>query len=169
LRFEVKASLAGLVGRFHAHDAIAFHEEAVDLGLLAHLGAFLARVVEQELVEFRAQHLPGLRDGFTIVAVEEIERLRATPVRLHERDAVFLHEVRLLHLRDHADPLQGLERERNERFADVITGKLLALEDQHAMAVFTQDRAGAGAGWSAANDDCVVGFSFVEGRHGDDS
>ena len=131
---------AGLAIRgLDADDLLAVHEQAVDRRFLAHFGAFLAGVVEQHLVELRAQHLPGLRDGFAVVAVEEIERLRALPVRLHEGDAVFLHEVRRLHLRDHPDALQRAEGERNERFADVVARKFLALEHEHAMAVFGEN------------------------------
>jgi hypothetical protein len=38
---------------------------------LTHLRAFARGHVHQHLVKLRAQHLPGLGDGFAVVAVEK--------------------------------------------------------------------------------------------------
>ena len=127
-----RANLVGaarLVRDLDADNAIALHQQAVDRGFLAHLGALFAGIVEQELIELRAQHLPGLGHGFLVVAVEEIERLRAPAVGLDEGDAVFLLKGRGLQLRDHADPLERLKREWDQGFANVIAGEFLALEN----------------------------------------
>src|SRR5207302_9883856 len=37
--------------------------------------ALCSRILGQHLIELRAQHLPGLRDRFAIIPVEEIKRL----------------------------------------------------------------------------------------------
>ena len=92
----------------------------------------------------------------TVVAVEEIERHRAPSVGLHEGNAIFFHEMRRLHLRDHPDALQRPEGEGNQRFADVIAWELLPLDHKHAMAVSGKNGGGTGAGRAASDEDCVV-------------
>ena len=55
---------------------LAVPDQFVDGRFLTDLGALVAGVVEEHLVELGTQHLPRLRDGFAVVAIEEIERLR---------------------------------------------------------------------------------------------
>ena len=110
------------IGGFDTEDLLAVHEEAIDGGFLAHFRAFFAGVIEEHLVELGTEDLPGLGDGFTVVAGEEIEGLRAAAFRLHEGDAELLHEVRGLHLGDHADAFERAVGEGDERFADVDSG-----------------------------------------------
>ena len=113
-RAHLVCAARAAVGRLDAGHAITFHQQPVHRRLLANLRAFFARIVEHHLVELRAQHLPCLRDGFAVVAVEKIERLRAPPVGLHKAHAVFFHKVRRPHLWDHPDAFQRAEGERDE-------------------------------------------------------
>jgi hypothetical protein len=66
--------------------------------------------------------------------------------------------VRLLHRRDHPQPLQRPKGERNQRLADVVARELLALDHEHLVAVFRENGRRAGAGRAAADDDDVVVF-----------
>lgn len=59
----------------HTDDAAIFPKQALHLAFLAHFRAFFAGVIEEHLVELRAQDLPGLRDRLAVVAVEEVEGL----------------------------------------------------------------------------------------------
>jgi hypothetical protein len=76
--------------------------------LLDH-GAFFARVVEQQLIKFRTQHLPGLGHSVAVVAVEKIKRLAGPAGRGDELHAVFFDKSRGAHFVDQAQPLQGLK------------------------------------------------------------
>ena len=138
--------------RARADHPSAFLDQLRDRGFFPHLDPFFPRVVEKEFIEFRAQHLPGLRHALPVVAIEEVEGLRDLAVRLHERDAIFFNECRCLQFRDHADPFQRLIGERNQRLADVIAWKLLALENQHPPAMLREHGCGAGAPRGSAPD-----------------
>ena len=120
----------------------AFPDQFLDRRFLPHPGAFFAGVVKQHLVEFRAQDLPGLGDGVAVVAVEKIKRLAGAAGGGDELDAVFLDEGRGAHLVNQAEPLQGLEGEGQQGFADVIARKFFAFQDQDAMAVFGENGGG---------------------------
>ena len=63
-----------------ADDRDAFPDQIPDGGFLHDPRAFFAGVVQQHLVELRAEDLPGLGDGVAVVTVEEIKRL-AGPAR----------------------------------------------------------------------------------------
>ena len=154
---------AGAVGHRDPDDGLAVHDEAGDGRFLADMGALFAGVIEHHLVELGAQHLPGLRDRVLVVAIEKIERLGAATLGLDEAHAVFFHEVRALHFRDHPEALERLEGERDEGFADVVAGEFLALEDEHAVTVFGEEGPGGRAGGTGPDDDSVVVFGGGRG------
>src|SRR5581483_7674790 len=152
---------AGLGAR--ADEATDLAEQFGNDGFLAYFGALVAGVVKEHLIEFRAEHLPGLSDGFAVVAVEEIKRLAGAARRGDELHAVFFDEGRFLHLPDQAEAFERLVGEREERFADVIAGEFFAFENEHAVAAFGEQGGGGGAGWAGADDENVaVGFRSHE-------
>ena len=87
--------------------------------------------------------------------LEEVKRLRLFAVRLHKADAVLLREVALLHARDQSEPLQRAKGEGDQGLADVVTGELLALDDEHLVTVFGEDGRRAGACRAAADDEDI--------------
>ena len=131
-------------------------EEGEDGDFLADFRATGGGVAEEHVVELGAEDLPGLGHGIDVVAGVKVEGLGALAVGLDEHDAEFLLEVGGLHEGDQAEALEGSEGEGDEGFADVVAGELFALEDEDAVAVFGEDRGGAGSGGAAADDDGVV-------------
>ncbi len=153
-----------------ADDAVAFPDQFRDRRFLPDFRALCAGVVEQHLVELGAQHLPGLRDGLAVVAVEKIKRQARAARGRNELHAVFLHERGFFHPVHQAEPLQRLVGEGQQRFADVVAGKFLPFQHQHAMAFFREQGGGGGAGRAGADDENVaIRFGFhvrVIGRSG---
>src|SRR5580700_3410178 len=86
----------------------------------------------------------------------EIKRHRTAPILCNELHAEFLSEVRLLDLVENPDPFQREISIWKQRFADVVTGKLLLLEHHHSAALLRKNRAGRGTGGSAADHNRVV-------------
>ena len=117
--------------------------------------AVLARVLEQHLVELAPDHLPGLRALVRLVVVE-VERRRELAARVHELHAVLLHEVALLHLLQHANPLEDPVGLGNQRFADVKAGERLALEEPDCVAAIGDEGRYRRTGGAAADDDDVI-------------
>lgn len=74
-------------------------------------------------------------------------------------DAVFFDEMRGFHLGDEPQPLQRTVGKGDERFADVVAREFFSFQDEHAVAVLSQDGGGGGAGGAAADEDGVVGFA----------
>ena len=90
----------------------------------------LAGVVQHQLVELAAAHLPGLAALVRLV-VEEVERLAKLAVLVDELHAVLLDEVAPLHLVEHVEPLEHPIRFGDQRFADVEPREVLAFEELH--------------------------------------
>ena len=122
----------------HPRDAPAVLEQLGHDRFLPDLRSLFARVVQQQLIEFRAQYLPGLRHRLAVVAVEKIKRLAGTARGRDKLHAVFLDKRRTPHLLDQPQPLQRLEGERQQRFPYVVARKFLPLQNQRAMPVLRQ-------------------------------
>src|SRR5207249_4663087 len=74
---------------------------------------------------------------------------------------VFLDERGLPHFPDEPEPLERMKGEREQRFADMVTGKFFAFEQEHVVAALGQHRGRRAAGRSPADDDGVVsGWCF---------
>ena len=116
--------------------------------------AVLARVLEQHLVELAAHDLPGLRALVRLV-VPEVERRRLLAARVDELHAELLDEVALLHLLEHAEPLEHPVGLGNQRFADVEAREHLALEELDLQPLLGEQRGNGGPSGSAADDDDV--------------
>ena len=115
-----------------ADRALALEEHLQHAHALVHLDAVLARVVEHHLVELAAHDLPGLRALVRLV-VPEVERRRQLAARVDELHAVLLDEVALLHLVQHAEPLEHPVGLGDQRLADVEAREALALEERDAL------------------------------------
>ena len=151
--------LAALCDGLHSRHRAVLANQFADRDLLDHLRALLARVVEQHLVELAAQHLPGA-GRFVLQMLEEVERQRCAPAGADELHAVLLREVRLLHLVEHADALEREVTVGQQRFADVIAGKLFFLEHHDAAALLRQHRRRRRARGTAADHDGVVAITL---------
>src|SRR5262249_13316643 len=121
-----------------------------------------ARVFHHQLIELRTKHLPGLSYGITIVAIEEIKRLRGFAIRRDKLDAVFFDERGLLHLLDKPESLDREKREGNQRFTNMVAREFFTLENNDSVAVFGEEGAGGRTGWAGANDQNVT---FSLGGH----
>jgi hypothetical protein len=97
------------------------------------------RILEHQLVELAAHHLPRLRALVRLV-VPEVKGRRLLARRVHELHAVFPGEVALLHLRQHVEPLEHPVRLRDQRFADMKPGKPFTFEQLDAASLLRQQR-----------------------------
>ena len=147
------AEVAVFVLHFDAGDAVVFLEEAGDGEFFEDLDAALAGVVDEHLVEVRAEDLPCLGDGIAVVAGVEVERSGLAAVGLDEGDAVFFLEGRGAHLGAEAETFEGVVGEGDEGFADAVAGEAIAVDDDDLVTVFREDGGGAEAGWAGADDD----------------
>ena len=150
-------------GRAHPDRPAVLRQDLADRHPLADLGPLLGRVPQHHGVEVRPQNLPRAR-ALVLDGLEEVERLRHLAVRRHELHAVLHGAARLLQPVEHPQALEGEPRIGHQRFADVVAGEPLALEQQHPPPVPGQDGAGGGAGRPAADDDRVPGRFRGRGR-----
>jgi hypothetical protein len=116
--------------------------------------AVLTRVFQHHLVELAPLHLPGLRALVGLV-VPEVEGCGELAVGIDELHAVLLHEMTLLHLRQHAETLQHPVGLGDQRFPDVEPRKPLALEELHPKPLVREQGGGGGAGRTASDHDDV--------------
>ena len=121
------------------------------------LHAVLPGILQHHLVEFAAHHLPGLRALVGLV-VPEIEGCRLLSVRVDELHAVLLGEAALPHLLEHVELLEHPVGLRDERFADVETRKVSALEQTDAESLLRDEGRDRGTGRPPADDDHVAGW-----------
>ena len=89
------------------------------------------------------------------LVVPEIEGRGEASLRADKLDAVLLHEVALLHLGQHVEPLEDPVSFGNERFAYMKAGKVFAFEEFNAAALLGKNRRYGGPCGSASDDDDV--------------
>ena len=99
----------------------------------------LPGIVEHHLVEFSSRHLPGLR-AFVRLVIAEVEGLGELSLLGDELHAVFFDEPAPLKLGKHAEAIEHPEGLGDQRFANVIPGKMLALEQLHPKACLGNKR-----------------------------
>src|SRR5262249_24238331 len=92
------------------------------------------------------------------LVIPEVERRRQFAARIHELHAVLLHEMALLHFRQHVEPFQYPVGLGNEGFADMKPGKAFALEQLYLVAVLGQQRRDSGPRRPTTNDDDIRGI-----------
>ena len=126
--------LFGLIFDFdsHADGASAIEHDFVNARTFVNFDAVFAGVVQQHLVEFAAANLPRLA-AFVRVVLGKVERFRQSATLGYELHAVLLDEVAALHFIEHVQPLQHRVGVRDQRFADVKTRKMFALEQLDRM------------------------------------
>jgi len=146
----------------HPHHPALLPQQFLNRRLLHHLGAPLPGVVHQHQIKLRPQNLPGLRDLRGVARVE-IKRLRRFAGGGYELNTMFLHETGAAHLLDQTQPLQRLESEGQQRFANVVARKLLFLNHQHPVASLGQQRCGARARRSRANHNYIQWVMVIHG------
>ena len=154
-----RAQLDNLTGFFlrpHPGHAPVLAQQFLHGNLLDDLRPAFARVLHQHQIKLAAQHLPRRSDRLAVVAVEKIKRLARLPVRLHELHAEFLLKTRCLHLRHEAEPLHRPVAKGDQRFANVVARKFLALEHEHAMTVLRENARRRTPRRTAADDENVV-------------
>src|SRR5262245_21714342 len=108
-----------------------------------------------------------------MIGLEEIEGARLLALRIGELHAVFADERTLFHLLQKSHALKGPERVGHQRFADMMAGKLLFLEE-HDLAALAREDAGDGtAGRPTAHYDHIIvcinihnSYSWLGARHG---
>ena len=139
----------------HAHDRRRATGVDVQHGvLLADVHPVPARVVEQQPVELRADHLEGVRPAARIFAEPEAPRLwLSSPEKCTSRLA---EEAVLLDCRRGADRIEDRQGGRQQRFADVVAREPLALEEDDPVARVGEHRRRHGSRGASA-DDCHVG------------
>src|SRR2546426_8756275 len=91
---------------------------------------------------------------------EEIEGQRSPSIGMHNLDTVFLYKMRILHPLDEANAFQWEVRIGNQGLANVVTGKLLLLQEQNASALFREHRRGGRATGSTADYDRFIRMAF---------
>ena len=128
-----------LVANLHAHRTVAVEQHLENAHAFLRVDAVLAGVVEHHLVEFAADHLPGLR-AFVRLVVPEVEGRRLPAARVDELHAVLLDEGAGLHLRQHVELLQHPVGLGNQRLPDVKAGESIALEELHTIAALSDER-----------------------------
>lgn len=128
-----------------ADGAWAVEKDVGDVRLLSDGDAVLASGVHEQLVEFAAEDLPGLR-ALVGVRLREIERLGQFSGIGDELDAFLADEVAGAEFVDHAGAFHGTEGERHKRFADVEPREFLAFEQEDASAELSEDRGAGSAG-----------------------
>ena len=118
-----------LVGRLHGCGHALVVERDVEHAMpLAHVCAARRGVLQQQMIEPRARHLPRLRPA-DVRGRREIEVALDAAVGGHERRAPFLREAGLAHEPVGADRHQHVVHRREERLADVKAWKLIALDE----------------------------------------
>ncbi len=153
-------SLAVFALYLDPHRPTAFEQDVQNAHALVGGGPVLPGVLEHHLVELAAHHLPGLRALVGLV-VPEVEGRRELAARVDELDAVLLHEVALLHLGQHAEPLQHPVGLRDQGFADVEARELLALEELHPQPLLGEKGGGRGPRGTASDHDDVRGGGLL--------
>jgi glycine/D-amino acid oxidase-like deaminating enzyme len=116
-------------------------------------------VTQQQVVELRPHDVKGVRPPARIVGEGEAPRLGVRAP--DERSARLAHEARRLDRRHDAQPLEDRHGRRQQRFADVIARKPLALEERHAQPAAGEKPRRDTARRPAADDDGVVGAHAV--------
>ena len=110
----------------------------------------LAGIVEHHLVEFGPRHLPGLR-AFVRLVIAEVKRLGELSLLRDELHAVLFDKPAPLQFGEHAEPLEHPEGLGDQRFADVIAGEMLALEQLHPKACLGDERRDRSPGRTATD------------------
>jgi len=136
-RFEA-VLLAPGIGREHTHHPFAFTRRAGHRPLLPDVHAAPRGMIEQHLVEDRALHLVGVVAVVLPCAVEGEAVLAAHCVVMKAR--AVLGDEGGMHLVEHADGVEDVERLRKERLAQMKAREALLLEYEHLRAALRQPR-----------------------------
>src|SRR5260370_14703354 len=110
-------------------------------------------MIEQQFVEIGTRHLIGAV-ALRTKAVFEIKLYAFGPAGSNDL-AVEVWQKRAVEFFAHAEAIERLHAERQKRFTDVKSRKLLPLEDDHAPAGFREQRRRRAAR-RPATDDCNV-------------
>jgi hypothetical protein len=102
---------------------------ACDSSFLADFRAVFRRILQQNVIELPADHLEG-EIGLVLNHVIEAPSRRDISVAVDKTHTRFADEI-LLQLINHAQILQERVAKRQERFADVFTGKFFPFEQEH--------------------------------------
>ena len=111
--------------------------------------ALAHRIAEQDVVELRAAHLVGGRIGL-VPCIREIEHRRPVVPGRHELHAILRHADGLDFL-GHAQALEQLQVQRQQRFADV-EARMTRFFEQHDVASLLREQGGDRRPGGAATD-----------------
>ncbi len=118
--------------------AVVVEVDVGDLGLVVDGGAQRDRVLEQLVVELRADHLEGQR-ALVLDVVPEAPRGVGDPVDVDEANAGLADPPRL-HVLEHAQLLEDVVAEREHRLTDVLAREPVTLEDGDRMSLLGEER-----------------------------
>ena len=118
---------------------------------LAHLDAVAPAVVQEDLVEQGPPHLVAVR--VALVGLPEVPAPRFAAGAPDHGGAPLLEEAGLLHRLADAERSRIGKAGRQQRLADVVPRKPLALEHHHVVASAGQHGGGGAAAGTAADDD----------------
>ena len=112
------------------------------------------RVIEQKLVAFAAQHLPGDR-AVTGIVLGEVEGSRRLARAAEELDAVLAHEGAGAEPIEDAETFEGPVGGRHQGLAHLEGGSRLTLQQQRTEFLLCHKRRHRRSGGPAADDDDV--------------
>src|SRR5205814_5505883 len=140
--------------RHDARDRVSVARESEDGPPLSHLGAELAGVIEEHLIDFDPRSMKGVRMPL-LDGVREFERDFFARVALHETRAMLANEP-ATELLGNTQLVEDDERHRQERLAQMKARKPLLLEHEHAPPRSSELARDRGAGRASAGYDDVM-------------
>ena len=142
------ALLAVLVRPVRRDRAAVVELEVLDRGVLVHVDADLAGVVEQDLVELGAHHLPGVGPVLAQFAEDDLPLVRAPE---EVRAALGLEAV-LLDLLPHPELFEDRAAGREDRLADVVARKAVPFQEGHTEPLLGEQARRRGSGGPTPDD-----------------
>ena len=106
------------------------------------------------MIEVGPLHLVAVRVAF--VGRERERKLHAGPGSVRDEFRARLKDAHRVDFLAHAEPVEDLEVERQERFPDMEARMLVLLDHDHVRAAFGEQSRRGGARGSAADDEHVA-------------
>src|SRR6185369_5967191 len=127
---------------FNTNRTVAFKKHFPHEHTLVRNHALLGRVVNEQVIEFRACHLPG--DGaFVMYRLEEVEGARLLARSIRKLDAVLPYEWTFSQFFEQTQTPEGPVSISHQRLTDVMTWKDFFFEKDY-LAPFAREHAGNG-------------------------